>query len=54
MQYTGFTNQAMSRNVGESLGVLAPIKLVDDEGRLLSPEKFGETLVDIDGMHCVA
>jgi hypothetical protein len=53
VQYTGFTNQAMSRNVGESLGVLAPIKLVDDKGELLSPEQFGETLVDIDGMHCV-
>lgn len=53
VQYTGFTNQAMARNVGESLGVLAPIKLVDDEGNLLPPEKFGETVVDVDGMHCV-
>lgn len=53
VQYTGFTNQAMARNVGESLGVLAPIKLVDDEGNLLPAESFGETIVDIDGMHCV-
>lgn len=53
VQYTGFTNQAMARNVGESLGVLAPIKLVDEEGKLLSADKFGETIVDVDGMHCV-
>ncbi len=53
VQYTGFTNQAMARNVGESLGVLAPIKMVDDDGNLLPPESFGETIVDIDGMHCV-
>ena len=53
VQYTGFTNQAMARNVGESLGVLAPIKMVDDEGNLLPPDQFGETLVDVDGMHCV-
>lgn len=53
VQYTGFTNQAMARNVGESLGVLAPIKLVDKEGNLLPAEQFGETIVDIDGMHCV-
>jgi hypothetical protein len=53
VQYTGFTNQAMARNVGESLGVLAPIKLVDDNGNLLPADKFGETIVDVDGMHCV-
>jgi mono/diheme cytochrome c family protein len=53
VQYTGFTNQAMARNVGESLGVLAPIKLVDEQGQLLPPEQFGETLINIDGMHCV-
>ncbi|NIB43609.1 hypothetical protein HBA55_28635 [Pseudomaricurvus alkylphenolicus] len=53
VQYTGFTNQAMARNIGESLGVLAPIKLVNDEGELLSPGEFGETVVDLDGMHCV-
>ena len=53
VQYTGFTNQAMARNVGESLGVLAPIKLVNQQGELLGPEEFGETVVDIDGMHCV-
>ena len=53
VQYTGFTNQAMARNVGESLGVLAPIKLVDKEGKLLPADQFGQTLIDIDGMHCV-
>ncbi len=53
VQYTGFTNQAMARNVGESLGVLAPIKLVDDDGKLLTGKDFGETLIDLDGMHCV-
>ena len=53
VQYTGFTNQAMARNVGESLGVLAPIKLVDENGKLLPPNEFGESLIDIDGMHCV-
>lgn len=52
VQYTGFTNQAMARNVGESMGVLAPIKLVDQDGRLLPPDRFGETVIDIDGMHC--
>ncbi|WP_323845522.1 di-heme-cytochrome C peroxidase [Microbulbifer magnicolonia] len=53
VQYTGFTNQAMTRNVGESLGVLAPIKLVDAEGKVLSGSEFGETAVDLEGMHCV-
>ncbi|MCC2615785.1 hypothetical protein LJ739_05995 [Aestuariibacter halophilus] len=53
VQYTGFTNQAMARNVGEALGVLAPIKLVDAQGNLIRGKDFGETLVDVDGMHCV-
>ena len=53
VQYTGFTNQAMARNVGESLGVLAPIKLVDEKGDLLPAGEFGQTVVDIEGMHCV-
>ncbi len=53
VQYTGFTNQAMARNIGESLGVLAPIKLVDENGKLLPPGEFGETVIDIGGMHCV-
>lgn len=53
VQYTGFTNQAMARNIGESLGVLAPIKLVDEDGKLLGPDKFGESIINIDGMHCV-
>ena len=52
VQYTGFTNQAMARNVGESLGVLAPIKLVDKDGNLLKGEGFGKSLVDVDGLHC--
>lgn len=53
VQYTGFTNQAMARNVGESLGVLAPIKLVGKNGKLLSGKEFGETVIDVDGMRCV-
>lgn len=52
VQYTGFTNQAMARNVGETLGVLAPIKLVNDKGEVLKGSEFGETLVDVDGLHC--
>lgn len=52
VQYTGFTNQAMARNVGETLGVLAPIKLVDDEGKPLTGKAFGQTVVDVDGLHC--
>lgn len=52
VQYTGFTNQAMARNVGESLGVLAPLKLVNDEGKLLRGEEFGQSIVDVDGLHC--
>jgi hypothetical protein len=53
VQYTGFTNQAMARNVGESLGVLAPIALVDDAGELLPEGQFGRTTVNIHGMHCI-
>lgn len=53
VQYTGFTNQAMARNVGESLGVLAPIKLVDKSDKVLPEDQFGETVIDIQGMHCV-
>ena len=53
VQYTGFTNQAMARNVGESLGVLAPIKLVDRKGKLITGTDFGRSVVDVDGMHCV-
>ncbi len=52
VQYTGFTNQAMARNVGESLGVLAPLKLVDAEGKLLRGDQFGQSVVDVDGLHC--
>lgn len=53
VQYTGFTNQAMARNSGEALGVLAPIKLVDDQGKLLGPKEFGQTLIEVDGIHCI-
>ncbi|WP_193161805.1 c-type cytochrome [Microbulbifer hainanensis] len=53
VQYTGFTNQPMARNVGESLGVLAPIKLVDANGNVLQDGTFGETTVDLQGQHCV-
>ena len=52
VQYTGFTNQAMARNVGETLGVLAPIKLVDEQGNPLPAKEFGKTVVDVDGLHC--
>ena len=53
VQYTGFTNQAMARNVGESLGVLAPVKLVDDEGNLLPVADMVDDMINLDGMHCV-
>ncbi len=53
VQYTGFTNQAMARNVGEALGVLAPIALVDDDGKLLPEGEFGKTTVNVHGMHCI-
>ncbi|WP_342029462.1 di-heme-cytochrome C peroxidase [Vibrio sp. S9_S30] len=53
VQYTGFTNQPMARNIGESLGVLAPVKLVDENGKLLRSDEFGETVIDLAGMHCV-
>ncbi|HVK98293.1 MAG TPA: cytochrome c [Dongiaceae bacterium] len=52
VQYTGFTNQAMARNVGEALGVMAPIELVDKNGQLLPPEELEQTVVDIDGLNC--
>lgn len=52
VQYTGFTNQAMARNVGETLGVLAPIKLVNEKGEALPANELGETVVDVDGLHC--
>lgn len=52
VQYTGFTNQAMARNVGETLGVLAPIKLVNAKGELLTNGELGETIVDVEGLHC--
>ena len=52
VQYTGFTNQAMARNVGETLGVLAPIELVDNAGNVIKGKDFGNTLVDVDGLHC--
>ncbi len=53
VQYTGFTNQAMTRNVGESLGVLAPLELVDEQGEVVSGSDFGKTAVNVEGMHCV-
>ena len=53
VQYTGFTNQAMARNVGESLGVMAPVKLVDDEGNLLPQGEFGQSTINIQGMQCI-
>jgi hypothetical protein len=53
VQYTGFTNQPMARNIGESLGVLAPITLVDEQGDLLTGEKFTQTTIDINSMLCV-
>lgn len=52
VQYTGFTNQAMARNVGEALGVLALIKLVNDKGELLKGSELEQTIVDADGLHC--
>ncbi|WOX05101.1 di-heme-cytochrome C peroxidase [Microbulbifer pacificus] len=53
VQYTGFTNQAMARNVGESLGVMAPVKLVDDDGQLLPEGEFGQSTIDVEGMQCI-
>ncbi len=53
VQYTGFTNQAMARNVGEALGVLAPMALVDEAGNLLPEGEFGKTTVNVHGMHCI-
>ncbi|MEM1143618.1 MAG: di-heme-cytochrome C peroxidase [Pseudomonadota bacterium] len=53
VQYTGFTNQAMARNVGESLGVLAPIDLVDDNGTVLPAAQFGQSTINIHGMRCI-
>ncbi|MCK7597720.1 di-heme-cytochrome C peroxidase [Microbulbifer sp. CAU 1566] len=53
VQYTGFTNQAMARNVGESLGVMAPVKLVDEQGELLPEGEFGRSTINIDGMQCI-
>ncbi|MGB3623806.1 hypothetical protein FT643_04985 [Ketobacter sp. MCCC 1A13808] len=52
VQYTGFTNQAMARNVGETLGVLAPIKLVSAAGEPIKGKEFGKTVVDVQGLHC--
>ncbi|MEM1140976.1 MAG: di-heme-cytochrome C peroxidase [Pseudomonadota bacterium] len=53
VQYTGFTNQAMARNIGESLGVLAPVALVNDAGELLPEDEFGRSTINIHGMHCI-
>ncbi|WP_346837563.1 di-heme-cytochrome C peroxidase [Microbulbifer sp. SAOS-129_SWC] len=53
VQYTGFTNQAMARNIGETLGVLAPIKLLDADGQVLKGADFGQTSIDLEGLHCV-
>ena len=53
VQYTGFTNQAMARNVGESLGVMAPVKLVDEQGELLPEGEFGQSTINVEGMQCI-
>ncbi|MEM1191597.1 MAG: di-heme-cytochrome C peroxidase [Pseudomonadota bacterium] len=53
VQYTGFTNQAMARNVGESLGVLAPIDFVDTSGAVLPESQFAQTTINIHGMRCI-
>ncbi|WP_428818614.1 di-heme-cytochrome C peroxidase [Microbulbifer sp. MCCC 1A16149] len=53
VQYTGFTNQAMARNVGESLGVMAPVKLVDETGALLPEGEFGQSTINVEGMQCI-
>ncbi|MCV2883994.1 di-heme-cytochrome C peroxidase [Aestuariibacter sp. AA17] len=53
VQYTGFTNQAMARNVGESLGVLAPVKLLDENGNIRKPEDIEDEVINLDGMFCV-
>ena len=53
VQYTGFTNQAMARNVGESLGVMAPINLVDENGELLPDGEFGQSTINVEGMQCI-
>ncbi|WP_043317172.1 di-heme-cytochrome C peroxidase [Microbulbifer sp. HZ11] len=53
VQYTGFTNQAMARNVGEALGVMAPVKLIDENGALLPEGEFGTSTIDVEGMQCI-
>ncbi|MFD1218164.1 c-type cytochrome [Microbulbifer celer] len=53
VQYTGFTNQAMARNVGESLGVMAPVALVDENGNLLPEGEFGRSTINLEGMQCI-
>jgi len=39
--------------VGETLCVLAPIKLLDADGKVLKGAEFGQTSIDVDGLHCV-
>jgi cytochrome c5 len=53
VQWNGSVAQPMARNVGEALGVMARLDLVDKKGHALPPDRMYDSSVLVPELHCI-
>jgi hypothetical protein len=53
VQWNGSVAQPMARNVGEALGVMARLALVDETGHALPPDQMYDSSVLVPELHCI-
>ena len=53
VQWNGSVAQPMGRNVGEALGVKAPLDMVDEYGSTLAPDDRFRSGVLVEELHCI-
>lgn len=53
VQWNGSVAQPMARNVGEALGVMARLALVDATGHALPPDRMYDSSVLVRELHCI-
>ena len=53
VQWNGSVAQPMARNVGEALGVMARLALVDEKGHALPREQMYDSSVLVPELHCI-
>ncbi|HUI25606.1 MAG TPA: di-heme-cytochrome C peroxidase [Candidatus Kryptonia bacterium] len=53
VQWNGSVRQPMMRNIGEALGVRAPVELAGSDGRPLPPGERFQSTVRVRNLHCI-